>query len=274
MYRCKVSFLILSILILVGCNEDIEENPIITVLMYHHFEQDAATSLIVDPNLFRQQLIALKEAGFTSIREKDLLLHLTEGKQLPENPLVITIDDGYLSNFKLAYPILQEQEMYATLYVIGHSRGQTPGEFPHFSWEQAKEMYESGWIDIQSHTYDHHYSIEGINGKGPVLSTKMVTDGIEESEEEYKQRIFEDLLKIKLEIEKNVGNEVYSFTYPYGGYNETVIEILKEIGYKLSYTVEEGIMSNKQSRYTIPRINVDGRENPEELIQKILKYHE
>lgn len=265
---------LLVILLLSACNLGAkDEPPAVTVLMYHHFAEGEATSVTVDPELFVEQLITLKDAGFETITEHDLLLYLQgEEIELPERPLVITIDDGYLSNYELAYPILQELEMHATIYVVGKSRGTTPGSIPHFTWDEAREMYESGWIDIQSHTHDLHHRVETAKGEEPALVGRMIVDGVEESEEEFRERIRNDLLTSKNDIENYVGNEVFTFTYPYGVFNETVIEIARELGYELMYTVREGVTRFGDSPYEINRINADGNDSGDDLLRKIDKH--
>ena len=85
----------------------------------------------------------------------------------------------------MAYPILVEQEMHAVIYVIGNSRGTTPGFIPHFDWDQAREMVASGWVDIQNHTFDHHHTIVNAKGKDvPILIGKEIIDEVEETDEE------------------------------------------------------------------------------------------
>ena len=80
-----------------------------------------------------------------------------------KKPVVITFDDGYLSNYQYAYPILKETGMVATIFVIGATVGNTEHYkntnypiTPHFTFQQGAEMVASGIISIQSHTYDMH----------------------------------------------------------------------------------------------------------------------
>ncbi|HHY22337.1 MAG TPA: polysaccharide deacetylase family protein [Bacilli bacterium] len=266
---CLLSF---ALLLISGCGGKSDE-PKVTVLMYHHFADGERNSVIVNPEQFHEQLSALKEAGYSTITERQLLAFLNEEEvELPEKPLLITIDDGYLSNYEVAYPTLKELGMNAVIYVVSSSRGQTPGYIEHFTWEQAKEMYESGVIDIQSHTHDQHAYVESAKGEKPALSVKLIVDGVEESDEEYRERIYNDLKTSKEEIEANVGNEVFSLTYPYGAFNDTVIEVATELGYRLMYTVKEGVTYAGSDSAKINRINVDGNYTIEELLKKIEQY--
>ena len=81
---------------------------------------------------------------------------------MPENPIAITFDDGYLSNYEIAYPILKELNIPATIFIVTSTVGldESSGKVstPHFTWDQAREMQESGIIDIHSHSHSHSHS--------------------------------------------------------------------------------------------------------------------
>lgn len=275
-YRFVVLVACLSF-VLAGCGiggSGTDNGPTVTVLMYHHFAEGEETSVTVDPERFREQLVTLKEAGYETITERELASFVNgEEVEMPEKPLVITIDDGYLSNYEIAYPVLEELEMHATIYVIVNSRGKTPGYIPHFDWDVARELVASPWIDIQSHTFDHHHTIVNAKGKDvPVLAGKMVVDGVEETDEEYRERIRNDLQLSKEVIEAELGNDVFTLTYPYGAYNDTVIEVASELGFKLMYTVKAGSVQMGDSPFELNRINADGRYTGEELLDEVEKH--
>ncbi len=260
---------------LAGCgNTGTKDKNPVTVLMYHHFdENDGNTSSVtMPPERFKEQLLALKEAGYTSIRERDLYDFYYNGKELPEKPVLITIDDGYMSNYEFAFPILKELEFYATIYVVTDFRGTQPGANPHFSWEVGREMVESGWIDIQSHTANGHRYVQGKKKEAPFLTTKQWDGQQEETDEQYKSRIREDLKRSKEVIEAEIGNEVYALTYPYGGVNDQVIEVATDLGFELMYTVRKNLNGKDTSPYELNRINADGSFSGEELLAEIAKY--
>lgn len=252
------------------------ENSYIPVLMYHHFEHDKSLSTVVDPDLFREQLIYLKNLGYETITVSDLQLFYDEGKELPDKPLLITMDDGYLSNYTYAYPILKELEMKATIFiVVDNAINDDNLWLKHFDLEQAREMVDSGVIDIQSHTYNSHYKVKDIKGvEKPVLTTRIWDENAEtlETEEEYRNRIKEDLAKSKEIIENELGTSVISLSYPYGVYNDTVIEVGKELGYKQFFTIKKGVNYIGDSQYTFKRINVDGSDTGQAIEENIQYY--
>lgn len=241
----------------------------IPVLMYHSVsDHNPKKSTSITPvDKFRTEMELIQEAGFTPIWFRDYTEFLENGTPLPDNPILITFDDGYLDNYTNAYPILKEMNMKATISIIVSTVGRTEIDgkpiLPHFTWEQAKEMYDSGIIDIQHHTYNLHRE-----GKAKGLSHKKG-----EKAERYKARIKADLSLAKRLIEENVGNVVDVFVYPYGLYNEASEEILKELGFRYSLTVNEGVADLQEGGYLLKRINMTPRIASDELIWKFYVPH-
>ncbi|MBD2871614.1 polysaccharide deacetylase family protein [Paenibacillus arenilitoris] len=254
----------------------LSSSPKIAALMYHHFsEKEEQSSVTVHPERLRSQLRALKAEGYVPIRQQDLLAFLQGDQQvkLPEKSVILTIDDGYESNYELAYPILAEEGFYATIFVISSFRGRTPGVIPHFSWEKALEMYRSGFIDIHNHTFDAHFYGRTAGGKGPALTSRLYVNDRLETKAEYEKRIFEDLRQSRSMIEKNVGNRVFALSYPYGSYNRSVIAAAVSTGHSLMYTTREGLIRKGTDPYALPRINVDGGYSAEDLLHHIQSFH-
>lgn len=198
----------------------------IPILMYHHittdtFDRDNAISLI-SPEDFRLHMTALKvHFNPISLKQYDAYINCTDGSvTLPENPVIITFDDGYTSNYEIAYPILKELEIPATIFVVTDTVGEQAGggkvNYSHFTWEQAKEMEASGLIDIQSHSHSHVHMAE--------LS--------------YDEMV-KEFRKSKYLIEKNLGKACTMFAYPYGSYNQDTIDAARKAGYRVQVLVDD-----------------------------------
>ncbi|MGF7184797.1 peptidoglycan/xylan/chitin deacetylase (PgdA/CDA1 family) [Desulfitispora alkaliphila] len=240
-----------------------DDTPTVPILMYHYFAPGEASSVIVDPDVFREQLKYLLAEGYETITDEELLLFL-QGELEIEKPLLITIDDGYTNNYEYAYPILKDLGVTATIYTITSYRGQTPGYNAHFDWDQAREMYQSGHVELQSHTHDLHYAVDDT----PALVARL--EG--ESEEDYRRRIRADLKKSKLLLEEEVGTQVITISYPYGTYNDTVVEVSKELGYELGLTVRPGVNRPGDNPFALKRINVPGHYSGEDIVREINRY--
>lgn len=135
----------------------------VPVLIYHSISKKSTDYTIVSEKEFIKQLNAIKFAGYNTVTIEDLINYVEKGTELPKNPICITFDDGYLDNYEIAFPILKRYNMKATIFIVGSSVG-CNGTYkdteyksmPHFTYEQAQEMIDSGLISIQSHTYDMH----------------------------------------------------------------------------------------------------------------------
>lgn len=259
-----------------GVEQPPEKEPIIAALLYHHFSENMEdlNDLIVHPDHFREQVRRLKQEGFEPIKLQELRDYMQgkSGIRLPEKSVIITIDDGYRSNYELIYPILEEEQFYATIFVVSSSRGKKPDKYMHFNWEEAKEMYDSGYIEIQNHSYQSHYKGEGESGQGAALTTRLLIDGKLETEEEYLKRITDDLQLSKTTIEQKTGNAVFALAFPYGDHNQALIDTAKGLGHDLMFTVKEGIINRGDDPNQLPRINVPGRMTGDALIERINKY--
>jgi len=250
----------------------------VPILMYHHISKDVKDKdTTVTPQHFRSQLTALKESGYNTILCKDLIAYVNQGIELPENPVLITFDDGYTSVYQYAYPILKELGMKATTSIIGISVGKNKYKdtdieiIPHFDYNKAREMYLSGVMDIQSHSFNMHDS-KTIEKTG--REDALRKEG--ESESQYISFFKNDYLKSKEGMEKNIGNRVYAYFYPHGKSSVLSEVLLKELGNQISVTTEPGSNTVRkglpQSLYALKRINVLDDLSGKELIEKIESY--
>lgn len=168
--------------------EDADYTLSIPILCYHHISEGKPDmGGTVSVARFREQMEAVCAAGFTTVDVWQLRDFVERGVPLPEKPILVSFDDGYESNYTLAFPILRELNMKATIFAIGVSIGKDTykdtGEamLPHFSLEQAEEMRASGLITISSHGYNIH-EVEGRDPE-PVREGILMREG--ETEAEY-----------------------------------------------------------------------------------------
>lgn len=137
--------------------QSIYKNQYIPILMYHSIldkvpEKDRNSC--VETANFEAQMKKLLEEGYTPINFKALNDYVNQVAGLPEKPILITMDDGYINNYTNAYPIYEKYQIQATLFVSPYHM-QNENTERHFGWNAAREMEESGLIDIQCHGYDH-----------------------------------------------------------------------------------------------------------------------
>ena len=212
-------------------------NPEIPLLVYHHFCKteagvvSGATRTIAN---FQIDMQYLKQQGYTSISYQQAIDHYENGNPLPAKPYVMRFDDGYLSNYTLAFPFMKQYNAKATICVIGKYVGLTEKVIPRFNWTQAQEMIDSGLISIQSHTYDLHKP-----------DPKGVTRLANESDLAYKTRLKKDFTKINNLIHKNLGYKPYLLAFPNRVCNPIAQQVAEESGY--SFTTARPETLNKQT---------------------------
>jgi len=215
-----------------------DENMIIPVLMYHHFAEEVTEDLAkstITPEEFEEHLSYFKENGYNFIALEDLYKYIKFNEALPQNPIVITIDDGYESNYTLAYPLLEKYNAKASISVVVSNVGKTPGSFPHFDWEQAREMEESGLVNIYSHGLNHT--------PHNLLSREELIDSVSAAQ---------------AELENNLGpRTVKVFTYPYGTSTEETRQLLRdELGFEMQLTGFDELVTHNTDLSDIKRLNI------------------
>lgn len=258
----------------------------IPILMYHDFSNKPTDwyDLSISPQQFEEEMLLLKALGYTPVHFKDVFDGYAGIKPLPKNPILITIDDGYTSNYTLVYPILKALNVKATIFVVGWAAGVSDYlpegktervKLHHFSWAQAKEMQDNGLVDIQHHTYNLHQRRSLPLPMTSPLGT-ITGNGVlrywNESLPFYVSRFTEDVNEGSSLIQKHVGKAADIFAYPYGYHDDVSEAILKAQGFKATLTITEGISNLKQSPYGLMRINAPSAPHSQDLIHKILSY--
>jgi peptidoglycan/xylan/chitin deacetylase (PgdA/CDA1 family) len=170
----------------------------------------------------------LKRYGYNVVKLEQLSALIKEGGT-PYKTLAITFDDGYENNYTVAYPILKELDLQATIFI-------TPGLIGndgYLTWEQVFEMSESGIISIGSHTMSHAYL--------PDLSEEVLDIEISGS---------------KRAIESHIKKRISSFSYPTGGFNEYIKEKVKKAGYKIAVATNPGRNYPKHDLFAMKRLRI------------------
>lgn len=245
----------------------------VPVVMYHSVA-DGNTDAVISIDNFQKHLEAIDENGFTPISIEQMVDFVDFGTPLPENPVCITFDDGYADNYENAYPLLSKFGFKATIFVIGNSVGRSKYKEtqydmnPHFDYNQAKEMTESGLISIQSHTYDMHQWPQFERTKNP---RECVLRFPGEGLLDYIRSFESDFLKSKTLIESETGNKVIGFAYPRGRYDAISDYLLRKNGVRVTMATSMGTnyitKYDKNSLYNLHRYNMNNSVDTKQLIK-------
>jgi peptidoglycan/xylan/chitin deacetylase (PgdA/CDA1 family) len=188
----------------------------------------------ITPAAFEEQMKQLKDAGITVISMQDLLAWKRGEKNIPPRCAVITFDDGWKSQYDVAWPIMKKFGYPFTMFIYTEGvRGGSLGGGEAITWEQLADMRDNG-VDIQAHSATHQDLREGHNimlvSGGKRTRTKL-------SGPEYEQWLQNEVVGSKQLLEQRLGIKVNCFAVPFGNYNEHVKEIARNSGYEAMFTV-------------------------------------
>ncbi len=194
------------------------------VLLYHGIREQATADLVGWEN-FKNQMHALKAAGYQTVGLSDVEEFLLHNKPLPKKSFLLTFDDGRKDSFYPVDPILEALNYKAVIFVITSTISEDDNFY--LTEKELKEMVASGRWDLGSHGHDIHKSetISVTGETGHVLSNKLLllAAGRMENDTEYEQRITLDLLESKHQLESRFGVTVRAFAYPYGDYGQNSV---------------------------------------------------
>ena len=263
-----VTLLTVGISIVIATSEDYIEVPII---MYHSILKDPSRSnkYTVTPTVLEEDLKYIKDKGYTTVTITDLISYVYDNKPLPENPIVLTFDDGHYNNYGYLFPLLEKYDMKAVISIVGSytdkftETDEANLNYSYLRWKDIKELMDTGRIEFQNHTYNLH------SNTGKRIGTKKIKG---ETDEHYKNVLEEDILKLQQEFEENTNYIPQCFTYPFGGISNASLDIIKELGFKASLSCEQGInklTKNPNSLYLLKRYNRPSYISTYNFFQKI-----
>lgn len=223
----------------------------IPIVMYHYVEyvkdqgDTIRKGLDVNPAWFEKQLQLLKENNYETYFAKDIP-GIISGSIVynPSKSIVLTFDDGYEDFYTDVFPLLKKYNMRATAYIIYDFLDRKG----FMTKDQIYELSNSGQVEIGAHTLDHLY-----------LKT------IPESA--ARTQIFES----KKLLEKLIGTPVETFAYPYGAFNLTTVNLVKEASFSAALSVIPGVYQSANNLFFLNRIR-PGIFTPSTMIKTLENY--
>lgn len=205
----------------------------IPILLYHYVEyvkdrgDRIRISLNIEPDIFDEQVKTLKEGGYTFLWASDVPDILNGSAKLPPKCVILTFDDGYRDFYTDVFPILKKYRAKAVAYIVPGFLDE-PNNLTHL---QLKEIAESKLVEIAAHTVDHVY----LRG----LDERKVKFEVEQS---------------KLMLERELHIPIVSFAYPYGAFDVSSIDIVKNAGFKSAVSTVAGIDEGAYNAYFLYRL--------------------
>ena len=205
----------------------------------------------------------LRDHGYTVVSVDQIIAARNDGPQLPEKSVLLSFDDGLRSVYSHVFPLLKLFGYPAvvapvTSWIeaganIDYAKREI-GAKDFLTWEQMREMQESGLVEIASHSHNMHIGVPGnpIGNEQPAVVTTVFTNGNYESEADYDNRMRQDLARSAELIQRNTGKAPRVIVWPFGAFNMRAREIAAESGmtYSLTLTQED---NDKTQGYLIGR---------------------
>jgi len=208
----------------------------VPILLYHRFGPVAADSMTVTTALFESHLKYLKDSGYRVIPLRELVdYYLGKREAPPPHSVVITADDGHISVYREMLPLAKRYQSPATLFIYPSAISNAPYAM---TWGQLRELKETGIFDLQSHTFWHP------NFK---KDKKRLTPT------EYENLVSMQLRKSKERLERELSARIDMLAWPFGIYDDDLIDRAREAGYVATYTMDRHPAGTLDKVMALPR---------------------
>lgn len=197
----------------------------IPVFVYHGIVSEA-DRFNMTSKTFKDQMFALKQAGYETISVEDFNAFMNGEKELYGKPFLLTFDDGRMDSYYGADPVLRALDYTAVMYVAIESSMPTGDHSSYYiSQAQIKKMVDSARWELGSHAIQEtggFVPVDAEETKGNFLSSLQWLSAEErlETEEEYTARLTREVVESQATLEELFGVNVVSFSYPFGDYGQ------------------------------------------------------
>ena len=196
--------------------------------MYHRFNESKYPSTNIQLDVFKDQLEIIENENMQFIHPNDFGKKINQDKQ--ERKVLLTIDDGLLSFYQNAWPILRDKKIPFILFV----NTREVGAFNYMTWDQILELHKNENVEIGNHSHSHEYLVE-----------------------EKKEVIKNDILKSINIFENKLGKNSDFFSYPFGEYSNEFKKIIKDLGFKYAFGQHSGVIDETKDYLELPRFPIN-----------------
>ena len=202
----------------------------VPILIYHHIREFADTdsasdkTFIVSPQNLAEQFQYLTDNNFTTISFQNLIDYFKGKFELPAKPVIISFDDGVVTQYQNAFNLLNQHHLKATFFIFTNPIGRSQN---YMTWEQLQELVTAG-MEIGSHGHYHLYLTK-------------ITD----------PELDRELTDSKKIIENHLGISVNAIAHPFGIYNDHIIEAMKTAGYLAARDIVNGVSHKKEDLFKL-----------------------
>ena len=215
----------------------------IVTIMYHRFNENKYPSTNIRMNIFKDQMEMIKNSNFEFYNPKFLIDDFKNKKDRKD--ILITIDDGFKSFYREAWPYLKENKIPFILFVSTEPVGKNG----YMTWDEIREIESSEFGYIGHHSHSHEYLID-------VTNEEFVND-IETS-----TKIFE----------KELGYSPLIFSYPFGEYSKYMKDYISK-NFKIAFGQHSGVIDINKDKYELPRFPINEKYGELKRFKSIISYY-
>jgi len=208
----------------------------VPILLYHRFGPTRADDMTVTTAVFANHLRYLQENGYTVIPLRRLIdRYRGTGAPIPPKAVVIVADDAHRSVYSEMLPLVKQYKVPVTLFTYPSAISNARYAM---TWAQLRELKATGLFDIQSHTY---WQPNFKQEKRKLSAT------------EYDKLVSMQLSKSKARLEKELGGTVDLLAWPFGIYDEELLQKAVAAGYVATFSIERRPATPGEALIKLPR---------------------
>ena len=211
-------------------------------LMYHRFEENKYPSTNIKKDDFEEHIKEIKNNKIAFINPNNFENSIKNQKN--ERKILLTFDDGFLSFYEVAWPILRKEKIPFILFV----NTREVGSYNYMNWSQIKEIAKEDFAHIGNHSHSHEYLVD--------MS---------------KDQILEDLKKSILIFNKELGFQSDFFSYPFGEYSLNFKEIVRSLGFKYAFGQHSGVIDETKDFLELPRFPINEKYGEIKRFKSLVK---
>jgi len=210
--------------------------------MYHRFNETKYPSTNIQLEIFKEQLKIIEDEGIKFIHPKKFEQSLIEKKK--ERKILFTVDDGLLSFYKNAWPILKKKQIPFVLFI----NTREVGAFNYMNWDQIRELFKEDFVEIGNHSHSHEYLVD-----------------------ERREVIESDILKSIKIFEEKLGKNSDFFSYPFGEYSLEFKNLIKSLGFKYAFGQHSGVIDETKDKFELPRFPINEKYGEIKRFKTLMK---
>ena len=214
----------------------------ILALMYHRFDENKYPSTNIKLDDFKSHINLIENSKFEFISHEQFEDSIKKNNL--DKKILLTIDDGFYSFYKNAWPILKEKKIPFIIFI----NTETVGSNGYMNWSQIKEISQFNFVHIGNHSHSHAYLVD-------------------KNDEEIK-RDLQTSIKI---FKKKLNHETNFFAYPFGEYKNSYKKIVQNLGFQYAFGQHSGVMDKTKDKFELPRFPINEKYGEIKRFESLLK---